>query len=201
MSRIMVENIRYKLEEINSTIGKKYRLEHPGKERDWKTYEQEFSTRIKMAMKDLDPLIQEAVSSIRYIKRPGHPHSLSLEQRVKLLLVKQLVGESNRMFANMLDIFSMISGIDVSYKTIERLYSDNEVITAVHNLHMIILKMKEVTNSDATGDGTGYSLTVKKNYETHAQKLKDMQRRNPIMKKMERNRKAIRSVYLHIHSP
>ena len=69
MSRIMVENIRYKLEEINSTIGKKYRLEHPGKERDWKTYEQEVSTRIKMAMKDLDPLIQEAVSSIRYIKR------------------------------------------------------------------------------------------------------------------------------------
>ncbi len=117
MGMIRSEDFHYKLEEINRTIGKKYRLEHPGKERDWKTYEQEFSTRIKMAMKDLDPLIQEAVSSIRIIKRPGHPHSLSLEQRVKRLLIKQLVGESNRMFANMLDIFSMISGIDVSYKT------------------------------------------------------------------------------------
>ena len=51
-------------------------------------------------------------------------------------MIKQLVGESNRMFANMLDIFSMISGIDVSYKTIERLYSDDEVITAIHNLHV-----------------------------------------------------------------
>ena len=179
MSRIMDNDIRYKLEEINSTIGKKYKLEHPVKERDWKTYEQEFSRRIKMAMKDLDPLVNQAVSSIRIIKGPGHPHSLSLEQRVKLLLIKQLVGESNRMFANMLDIFSMLSGIDVSYKTIERLYSDDEVIIAVHNLHVLILNGKGVKNSDATGDGTGYSLTVKKNYESHAQKLKDMAKENP----------------------
>ena len=46
------------------------------------------------------------------------------------------------MFANMLVIFSMISGIDVSYKTIERLYSDDEVIIAIHNLHVLILKKK-----------------------------------------------------------
>ena len=35
------------------------------------------------------------------------------------------------MFANMLDIFSMISGIDVSYKTIERLYSDDDEIEGI----------------------------------------------------------------------
>ncbi len=102
---------------------------------------------------------------------PGHPYSLSLDQRVKLLLIKHLVGESNRMFANMLDIFSMLSGIDVSYKTVERLYSDDEVIMAIHNLHVTIMKRKGITRSDATGDGTGYSMTVKKNYESHAQKL------------------------------
>ena len=61
MSRFMVEDIHYKLEEINSTIGKRYKLEHPKEERDSKTYEQEFSTRINMVVKDLDPLIQEAV--------------------------------------------------------------------------------------------------------------------------------------------
>ena len=174
MPRIMAEDIQYKLEEINSTIGKKYKLEHPRKERDWHIYEKEFSKRIRLAMKDLDPLIQEAVFSIRIISRPGHPHSLTLEQRVKLILIKQLVGESNRMFANMLDIFSMLSGVDISYKTIERLYSDDEVIIAVHNLHSLKLKRKGITDSDATGDGTGYSLTVKNNYESHAQKLKDM---------------------------
>jgi len=183
MGLIRSDDIQYKLEEINSILGKKYRLEPPEKKRDWRTYEQEFSRRIKMAMKDLDPLVNQAVSTIRIIKGSGHPHSLSLEQRVKLLLIKQLVGESNRMFANMLDIFSMLSGIDVSYKTIERLYSDNEVIIAIHNLHVLILNGKGVKSSDATGDGTGYSLTVKKNYESHAQKLKDMAKENPDYRK------------------
>ena len=156
MPRVTGDDIQYKLEEINSFLSIRYRMEHPKKERDWRTYEQEFSTRIKTAMKDLDPLIQEAVSTIHIIHGPGHPYSLSLDQRVKLLLIKQLVGESNRMFANMLDIFSMLSGIDVSYKTVERLYSDDEVIIAIHNLHALLLKRKKVTNSDATGDGTGY---------------------------------------------
>ena len=40
-----------------------------------------------------------------------------------------------------------------------------------------------MTNSDATGDGTGYSLTVKKNYESHAQKLKYMAKENPDYRK------------------
>jgi transposase len=35
---------------------------------------------------------------------------LTLKQR--LLLIKQLVGKSNREFAYMLEIFSMLSGID-----------------------------------------------------------------------------------------
>ena len=65
-------------------------------------------------------------------------------------MIKQLVGESNRMFANMLDIFSMLSGIDVSYKTVERLYSDDEVIMAIHNLHMTIMKRKGIVTDPLT---------------------------------------------------
>ena len=179
MGKITSDDVQYKLEEISSILGKKYVLEHPKKERDWRTYEQEFSLRIKTAMKDLEPLIEEAVSTITIIHGPGHPHSLTLEQRVKLLLIKQLVGESNRMFANMLDIFSMISSVDVSYKTVERLYSDEEVVLAIHNLHVLILKKNNVSGSRSTGDGTGYSLTVKKNYESYAQKLKDRAKENP----------------------
>ena len=79
----------------------------------------------------------------------------------------------------MLVMFSMVSSIDISYKTIERLYSDDEVILAVHNLHVLILKKKGVNNSNATGDGTGYGLTVKKNYESYAQKLKDLAKESP----------------------
>ena len=64
MGRITSDDIRYKLEEINSILGKKYALEHPKKRRDWRTYEQEFAQRIKTAMRDLDPLVNEAVSAI-----------------------------------------------------------------------------------------------------------------------------------------
>ncbi len=74
---------------------------------------------------------------------PGHPYSLTLEQRVKVLLIKQLVGKSNRMFACMLVVFSLLDDMDISYKkTVERLYSDEEVDLAVHNLHTLILKKK-----------------------------------------------------------
>src|ERR1700694_487286 len=119
------EDIRNKLKELDDHIRKEYIETHPEKERNWRTYEQQFSRRIKEAMRSLDPLIHEAVSAIRIEKRngAGRPDALPLEQKVKLLLIKQLVGESNRMYANMLDIFSMVSGIDVSYKTVERLYS------------------------------------------------------------------------------
>ena len=188
MARVTGDDIQYKLQEINDILGRKYRLEHPGKKRDWRTYEQEFSLRIKTAMRDLEPNIDEAVSSITIIHGTGHPHSLSLEQRVKLILIKQFVGESNRMFANMLDIFSMVSGMDVSYKTVERLYSDEEVVLAIHNLHTLMLKKNSVSGSRSTGDGTGYSLTVKKNYESYAQKLKDNAKENPVNREEGRNK-------------
>ena len=51
----------------------------------------------------------------------------------------------------MLDIFSMLSGFDILYKTIERLYSNNEVVMAIFNLPVLILN--NIANSDATGDG------------------------------------------------
>ena len=167
------EDVRRTVKELDEHIRKEYIESHPKEERDWRTYEQEFSRRIRDAMKSLDPLIHEAVSTIRVVPRTGRPDSLTLEQRVKLLLVKQLVGESNRMFANMLDVFSMLSGIEVSYKTVERLYSDEEVMMALHNLHVLLLKRKGVERSDATGDGTGYSLSISKHYESIARELRD----------------------------
>ena len=64
------------------------------------------------------------------------------------------------------------------YKTVERLYSDELVMMALHNLHVLLLKKKGIRESDATGDGTSYSLTVKKNYESYAQELKDKAKEN-----------------------
>ena len=178
MHKVFDDDIKTKLDEIDEIIARKYNSEHPMKKGDWRTYEQQFSHRIKTAIKELDPLVKEAVSVIHIHHGPSHPFDLTLENRVKLLLIKQLVGESNRMFSNMLTIFSMLSGIDVSYKSVERLYSDQEVIPAIHNLYTLILKSKEIDSSDATSDGTRYSLTIRKNYESYTKVLKDKAKEN-----------------------
>ena len=177
MGRLYSRDIQDKLEEIDAHIGEEYRLAHPKGERDWRTYEQQFARRVSTAMMMLGPLIREAVNAIHVERTAGHPHSLPLEDRVRLLLIKQLLSKSNRMFSNMLVMFSLLSGIDVSYKTIERLYSDELVMMAVHNLHVLLLRKRGVSESDAAGDGTGYSLTVKRNYESYARELKDLRRR------------------------
>ena len=78
--------------------------------------------------------------------------------------------------------------MDVSYKTVERLYSDEEVAMAIHILHILILKKNNVSGSRSTSDGTGYSPTVKKNYESCAQKLKDNAKENPVNREEGKNK-------------
>jgi transposase len=101
-----------------------------------------------------------------------------------MLLTKSLFDRSNRNMAGMLVMFSLLSEIDVSYKSIERLYADHEVEMAIHNLHVLILKKKGVKVADTCGDGTGYSLTVKTNYAAEAQKRKDKAKENQPQEKM-----------------
>ena len=154
MPKFFDDDIREKLKDLEEHIREEYLSSREIYQRDWRTYEQEFSRRMKETIILLDPLIKESVESIHMYTGAGGPSSLKLEQKVKLLLIKQLVGESNRMFTGMLDLFSLLSGIDISYKTIERLYSDNIVNMALHNLHVLLLKNKNIEKVDATGDGT-----------------------------------------------
>ena len=44
--------------------------------------------------------------------------------------------------AIMVVIFSWLTDIDISYKTVERLYSDEQVVLALNNLHVLVLKKK-----------------------------------------------------------
>lgn len=156
-------------------IIKEYKKQTPKKRRDWRTYEQRLAARINTATKELDPLIDEAISTLGIMKveKRGRKPELTLKQKTVLLLLKHLFGKSNREMSAMLVVFSLLSDIDVSYKTVERLYSDEEVILVLHNLHALLLKKKDVDDPDCSGDGTGYSLTIKKHYATEAQKLKD----------------------------
>ncbi len=127
-------------------IIEEYKKESLDKKRDWRTYEQRLAERLKTAYKELKPLVQEAVHSLQIVngETRGVKPKLSLEQKVLLLLLKHLIGKSNRDMAIMVVIFSWLTDIDISYKTVERLYSDDEVILALHNLHQLILKKKEL---------------------------------------------------------
>ena len=160
---------------ILDDIIKKYKEERPTAKRDWRTYEQRVAERLKTAFRELKPLVREAASSIRFVsgETRGAKPVLTVEQRTLALLMKHITGKSNRTMSAMFVVFSLLSGIDVSYKTVERFYSDPEVIAVLHNLHALVLKKKCVRKIDGSGDGTGYSLTIKVHYATAAQKLKE----------------------------
>ncbi len=143
--------------------------------RNWRTYEQRFAERLQKAFTELKPLVQEAISFIKIVKTEfrGRKSSMNLEQKTLLVLLKHLIGKSNRNMSVMLIVFSWLTNISVSYKTIERLYSDEEVVLVLNNLYFLTLRKKDIKNSDSCGDGTGYSLSIKENYCAEAQKLKD----------------------------
>lgn len=156
-------------------IIEQYKESSVPKKRDWRTYEQRVARRLQTAFKELKPLVQEAVSAIKIIngETRGSKPILTLEQKVLALLLKHLIGKSNREMSFMLIVFSWLADVSVSYKTIERFYSDQEVILALHNLHMLILKKKGIKDVDCGGDGTGYGLSIKKHYASEAQKFKE----------------------------
>jgi len=125
-------------------IIEEYKKESPDQKRDWRTYEQRLAERLKTAYRELKPLVEEAVQSLQIVtgETRGTKSKLTLEQKVLLVLIKHLLGKSNRDIAIMVVIFSWLTDIDVSYKTVERLYSDDQVILALNNLHILILKKK-----------------------------------------------------------
>jgi transposase len=166
-----VRQVVARLEEIIS----EYKSEHKAHCRDWRTYEQQFARRAKKAFEDLEPLVEQAISSIKIIsgENRGNESKLDLKQKVLVLLLKHFCGKSNRTMEWMVVLFSLLTKIDVSYKTIERLYSDEKVKIAIFNLHSLMLKKKKIQESDCAGDGTGYSVQIAQHYATSAQKLKD----------------------------
>ncbi len=172
--RVKTKEIR-ELTKILDDIIAQYKEDRPTIKRNWRTYEQRVAERLRIAFRELKPLVHEAASTITFVsgETRGAKPVLTVEQRTLALLIKHIIGKSNRTMSSMFVVFSLLSDIDVSYKTVERFYSDNEVITVLHNLHALILKKKGVKEADGTGDGTGLSLTVKVNYAAHAQKLKD----------------------------
>ena len=125
--------------------------------------------RVKERLKKLPKYVRKATESIITTKGAGRPKKLTLYQRVMLFLFTTMMGRSNRDMENLLMFFEPLSGIMVSYKYIERLYSDVEVRMAMHNLFILLLR-DEGISGNLSGDGTGYSLSITKHYRTGVKK-------------------------------
>lgn len=147
---------------------------------DYKTNEERFKNRLKKCFEELCPLVEEAVNSIKIleIETRGAERKLSLKQEVMMLLIQKLFQKSNRSMSLMLVVFTWLSDIDISYKTIERKYSDSLVRLAIYNLHVLLLKKRGISDVDLCGDGTGYSVHISQHYASISQKRKEKAKEN-----------------------
>jgi transposase len=189
---VTTELIQARLNELETVLRDQYKPQNPPKKRDWRTYEEEWANRIRLVMRNLEPLVDKACEFVS-VPGPGAPHLLTVKQRVVLLLLKTLYEQSNRRMSGMLVAFSLLSGLDVSYKTVERLYSDPEVEIALWNLHQLMLQQRGIKNTDASGDGTGYALSITQHYASTANRHKEKSKENPPAEKSQDNMESKRS--------
>ena len=145
------------------------------KERDWQTYEEKLFARLKHAMQFFDNYITRAIGLIIHTnsKKMGRPEKLDLEQKVRILLIQRLMGKSNREMSFMLLLFCYLNKIDISYKTVERIYDDHAVFMVLNNMHFLFLQEKKIDKINVCGDATGYVLSVKEHYASISTKIKD----------------------------
>ncbi|HDD46358.1 MAG TPA: ISNCY family transposase [Candidatus Aenigmarchaeota archaeon] len=169
--RLTQKQLDKTLRELNHIV-KAYRKRYSSKpERDWRTYEQRLALRMKKAAEEIEPLVEEAYSMISVSKDGrGRPSKIPVTKKVLLLLLKEIFQLSNRKMSNLLMFFTLLTGIDLSYKTVERCYSDELVRLTIHNMFALMVKKKEIDNPDISGDGTGYGLTVTKHYRNEREK-------------------------------
>lgn len=172
------KKVQDRLRDLETLIKEQYKPLHPPKKRDWRTYEEQWAQRIRLIMRNLEPLVEKACD-ISIVEGPGAPHILTLKQRVILLLLKTLYDQSNRRMSGMLVIFSLLTGVDVSYKTVERLYSDPAVEMALANLYQLMIEQRNIKKTDATGDGTGYALSITQHYSSTVSHQREKAKENP----------------------
>ena len=69
-----------KLKELDKILLEEYarksKKERKKKKRDWRTYEEQYSERIKGCMKELEPLLKEASCNIRTANKRGKKFQL-----------------------------------------------------------------------------------------------------------------------------
>ncbi|MGC8563149.1 MAG: ISNCY-like element ISTvo2 family transposase, partial [Thermoplasmata archaeon] len=129
---------------------------------DWKEYERSYKTRMMNVARELRQMVES--SSNMVVEEFGRRSLLEAREKVFILLVKEIFRLSNRKAAYLLPLLGI--GKEISYKTVERLYSDPLVIMILNNMFVESINKKGISSVEASGDGTGYSLTVTKHYRS-----------------------------------
>lgn len=124
---------------------------------------------VKKRLRRLPEYVKKAAGMIKIEKKTGRPKQVDLAERTMLFLFARLMNKSNRDVEEILELFKPLFGFKVSYKSIERLYSDEGVKMVLHNLLILLLQDEGVSGKFA-GDGTGYSLTITKHYRSNPKK-------------------------------
>lgn len=124
---------------------------------------------VRQRIRKLPEYVEQAASMITTHKSTGRPKNGDLAKRTLIFLFARLMNKSNRDTEELLELFFPFFGIKMSYKSVERLYSDEEVQAVLHNLFILLLQDEEISG-DCAGDGTGYSLDITKHYRTNPKK-------------------------------
>lgn len=125
---------------------------------------------VKRRLRELPELVKRAAENLKVARTgAGRPKELGAVQRTMLFLFARIINKSNRDVEELLELLGPLFGFKVSYKAVERLYSDEEVRLVLHNLFVLLLEDEGVSGSFA-GDGTGYSLTITKHYRSDPKK-------------------------------
>jgi len=152
------------LEEIRNEFFKGKKTRYPFSE--WERRRE----KVRERLGKLPEYVRRATEMIELKKDgAGRPEKLDLTQRTMLFLFARLMNKSNRDVEELLEFLEPLFGFKVSYKSVERLYSDEEVKMALYNLFLLLLE-DEGVSGDFAGDGTGYSLVVEKHYRKDPKK-------------------------------
>jgi transposase len=121
-------------------------------------------------LRDLPTLVEKAATTLHVERGGGRKPALDPAQRTMLFLFARLSQRSNRYMAALLAFLGPVFGVEVDYKTIERMYSDEAVELVLHNLFVVLLEEAGVSGKTA-GDGTGYALEAGAHYRSAPEKF------------------------------
>ena len=197
---IKTKDLRKILKRLDLEI-EEYKNEKDLPKRNLKDYEDKLWKRVHFAIQSFEYYVGKAVDEVQLpIGDPrGRKSILNLKQKTLLLLLKELIGKSNREMEFLCLVFSCLEGQYIGYKTIERLYSDDNVVLVIRKLQELLLIKLNVSTSTISvcGDGTGYSLLISKHYCSEAQKLKDALKKASGQKKVKNQNRKRKQLFVY----